>query len=135
MPQRPSRRQSNPDYGLRIRGYLIYYPNVFDVALEMIDLKTGSWKQVCTQGNMNSAAFTTYPRDVSPDNQVVVHGHDNGKLHPEREDYLYIRQVSNPSQKVVVTIPEDLETIRFNEDLTITVNGLYTYRRDGIAVP
>jgi len=31
------------------------------------------------------------------------------------------------------TIPEPLETLRFNEDLTITVNGQYTYTRDGQA--
>jgi len=130
------RTKSNPDYGLRIRGYLIYYPQVWDVALEICDFKTGNWKQVCKGANMPyGVSFTVYPRDVSPDNKIVVHGHDNDKHHPEREDYLYIRKVSNPNSKVVVTIPEPLEKIRFNEDKTITVNGQYTYSRDGTPQP
>lgn len=129
------RAVSNPDYAHRVRGYVIYYPSSIEVAIELMDLKTGKWKAVIKSATGIAAAYSKYFRDVSPDGEIIVFGHDNGQLHPLSEFYIHIRKVADPSQKVIVRIPEPLESLRFNEDMTITVNGQYTYARDGQPVP
>ena len=125
------RASSNPDYAHRVRGYVIYYPSSIEVAIELMDLKTGQWKAIIKSATGSAAAYSKYFRDVSPDGEIIVFGHDNAQLHPYAEYYIHIRKVANPAQKVIVTIPEPLESLRFNEDLSITVNGLYTYDRNG----
>lgn len=129
------RAVSNPDYAHRVRGYVIYYPSSIEVAIELMDLKTGQWKAIIKSATGIAAAYSKYFRDVSPDGEVIVFGHDNGQMHPLSEFYIHIRKVVDPSRKVVVRIPEPLESLRFNEDLTITVNGQYTYSRAGQPVP